>query len=531
MKRRWLQGFLRVAVLLVLGLTLGSYTLGPLTRARWGIVDDHEIAHYVGPSDRLPFGDIPRVLLRETEIGAAGHAPRFRPIYYTLRLAESSLWGFTPARWYRARIGLYALSVVLVGWVVAARIGTVATVGLLAWVLSGKYWAEVWGRLGAAESYAVFGCALWALGIHLLWPVADGEGPWWKWRRRVGLVVFLVGNAVVVGAKENLLIVAMPNLLLALLEMRAGRSGGVRWWACLISTAMAAIVAAPLAVYLSGSGVDTYGRSVALRDRLSVLAESLLRPTTVHGAFIVALALWLGTRMAALGGRLSPGAAWRRLTSCVLVVSASALVLLLSQIVLYNGAITPHTRYEFPAALAGPALLAAASVCVRSFLRRTGALRAERGVYHVTSAVFLTLALLSAGGFPEQREWSRHWVVWTRDFATRLTAAASAARGKPGVPIIIMSGRPLDIEPILSLDRFLRKLDVSNPRFLVLDWQSGRSQWSPLDAHLAPVLERLVREGWLGYEPGEPLDAQGPCFSIGLSHEPRQRCQSLGRWW
>ena len=79
--------------------------------------------------------------------------------------------------------------------------------------------------------------------------------------------------------------------------------------------------------------------------------------------------------------------------------------------------------------------------------------------------------------------------------------------------------------------RFLRQLDVSNPRFLVLDWQSDRSQWSPLDAYLAPQVERLAREGWLGYEPGARLDPQVPCFSIGLSHEPRQRCQSLGRLW
>jgi hypothetical protein len=502
-----------------------------MTRARWGIIDDHEIAHFVGPSGRLPFRDIPRILLRETEIASAGHAPRFRPIFYSLRLVESSLWGFTPARWYRARIALYGLSVVLVGWVVAAHIGTVATVGLLAWLLSGKYWAEVWGRLGAAESYAMFGCALWAFGVHLLWPVVDANAPGWRRRRGVGLFAFLVGNVVVVGAKENLLILAVPNLLLALLEMRAGRTGEVRWWACITSVASAAIVAAPVIAYHAGSAVDTYGRSVAFQDRLAVLAGGTIRPTAVHGAFIMAFALWLGVRMVALGGSVTPSAAWRRLTSCLLFVSGSALALLLSQIVLYNGDITPHTRYEFPAALAGPALLAAASVCVRSFLRRTGALRAERAVYPVMAAVFLTLALLNVEGFREQREWSRRWAAATRDFTFRITAAASAARAAPDVPIVVMSGRPLDIEPILSVERFLRKLNVSNRRFLVLDWQSGRSQWSPLDAHLAPGLERVAHEGWLGYEPEVRLDPEAPCFSIGLSREPGQNCRSLGRLW
>lgn len=507
------------------------YTLGPMTRARWGMFDDHEIAHYVGQADHLPFGDIPRVLLYETEIGAAGHLPRFRPIFYTIRLLESSLWGFTPSRWYRARIGLYTLSVVLVGWVVAARIGTVATVGLLAWVLSGKYWAEVWGRLGVAESYGVFGCALWALGIHLLWPAVDVKGSGGRWRRAVGLIVFLVGNAVVVGAKENLLIVAIPNLLLILLEMRAGRTGEARWWACMISVGAAIFVAATLAAYFSQSGVDAYGRSVALRDRLAVLAAGAIRPTVVHGAFLLALALWLGTRIAMLGGYLDPGAAWRRFTAAFLFLSAGALTLLLSQIVLYNGDIARNTRYEFPAALAGPALLAAASVGVRTLLRRTGALKTERAVFHVTTAVFLALALLNAEGFREQRESSRRWAALTRDFTMHVTAAASVARARPEVPIVVMSGRPLDIEPILSVARFLLKLGASNPRLLVLDWEPGRSQWSALDAHLAPELERLAREGWLGYAPEARLDPRTPCFSIGLSHEPRPGCESLGRLW
>jgi hypothetical protein len=85
--------------------------------------------------------------------------------------------GLAPPRWYRARIALYSLSVLLVGWVVAARIGLLATVGLLTWVLSGRYWFHVWGRLGPSETYAVFGGAVWLYGIHLLWPAAEVSGP------------------------------------------------------------------------------------------------------------------------------------------------------------------------------------------------------------------------------------------------------------------------------------------------------------------------------------------------------------------
>jgi hypothetical protein len=522
---------LRAAVLAILGLGLGTYTLGPLTRAGWGIIDDHEIAHYAGPSGRLAVRDIPGVLLGETEVGMATMVPRFRPGFHALRLTETALWGFVPARWYRVRIAFYALSVVLFGWVVAARIGTLATLGLMAWVLSAPYWVSVWGRLGAAECYGAFGCALWVFGIHLLWPGADASAPGARWRLRTGLAFFIVGNAIVVSAKETLLVAAIPNLVLALMEAQAGRRGGARWWACSIGVAAAALVAVPLVISLSHSGVDIYGRSTALGPRLTVLGAAVIRPTPLHGAFAVAAALWLGTRVAARRGGLHSGEAWQRLTSGLLLASAGGLALLLSQLVLYNGDIPPGSYYQFPAALGGPALLVAAAVCVKAFFRRTGRPRGERAVAFATAALLLGLALLGAAQFRGQREWSRGWAAATREFHERIAAAAAVAHTDPGMPIVVVSGRPLDMEPILSVSRFLRQSGVRNRLTLVLDWAARRSEWTSLEAHVAPGLERGAREGWGAYAPQTPLEPGAPCFSIGLSHEPHPGCRSLGRLW
>jgi hypothetical protein len=515
-------------ILAALGVLLATFTLGPLRRGQWAIVDDHEIAGFVGPSGRLSFRDIPEKL-GQTEVGQPGGYPRFRPSYYGLRLVESSLWGLRPSRWYRARIVLYSVSVMLVGWLLAARIGLVAAAGWLVWVLSDRYWFHVWGRLGPTESYAVMGAAVWLWGVHMLWPVSDAAGPRPRWRVVIGVILFLLGNAIVVGAKENLLVLAGANAGLALVETRAGRSGGVRWWACAAAIAMAMAVAIPLVIYLARAGVDQYGRSVGLAARLDVLGRGVRHLTAVHVAVIGALALWIGTRAGHAIGAFSASAAWWRLTSGVLLASAAALALYLSQFVFYNGTITAHTHYEFPASLAVPALLVTVAILLRRFLLNTGRPGAERAVYHLTGAVLVALALLGVDKLQEQRTMADGWAKATREFTAAITRAAAVVRTAPDVPVVVTSGRPLDLEHILAVGRFLHALGSSNRLFLVLDWDSHRSQWDALETYLAPDLEVASREGRLGYAPISGFDAEAPCFSIGLGTAPRPGCRSLGR--
>jgi hypothetical protein len=522
--------FLRAAILFLIAAALPTYTFGPLSRAGWAVEDDHEIAAFTWPTGRLPFSAIPRVA-RETDIGNAGRSPRFRPLYIGTRLVETSLWGLSPAKWHRARLVLCAVFVFLAGWVVSARIGTVATVGLIVWVLSARYWWPVWGRLGVAEAWGAFGCALWVSGIHLLWPTrAESATP--HSRCWLGILLFVIGNVFVVGAKENLLILAVPNVVLAFLEMRAGRTAGPRWWACVVNVVVAAAVATPLIVYFASVPIDVYGRSVAFSQRMSVLALGVAQPTALHAAFLGALTVWIGTRLLAPLPGFSVGSSWRRLTSRVLLASGSALALFLSQYVLYNGDIARDTHYEFPASLAWPALIVVVLWCVRAFFREFGALKTERVVYHATALTFLCMALINLPGLKEQRKISSGWAAATIDFTTWLAGAATAARAAPDVPIVIVSGRPIDMEAIVAVDRFLRSFGASNPRFLVLDWEQDRRDWSSLETYLAPGVERFARDGGgPDVRPARRFDPAASCFSIGLRREPRKECRSLGRLW
>ncbi len=85
-------------------------------QAKWGIIDDHEIMAFLGPTGHLTPGDWLTSLQTHPEIaGLDLHIPRYRPAYYSLRLTECMLWGNNPHSWYGARLVLFWLALTFPG--------------------------------------------------------------------------------------------------------------------------------------------------------------------------------------------------------------------------------------------------------------------------------------------------------------------------------------------------------------------------------------------------------------------------------
>ena len=58
--------FLRATLLSLLALTMATYTLGPLSHARWAIQDDHETAFFAGPRAGSPSPAFPGCSAKRT---------------------------------------------------------------------------------------------------------------------------------------------------------------------------------------------------------------------------------------------------------------------------------------------------------------------------------------------------------------------------------------------------------------------------------------------------------------------------------
>jgi hypothetical protein len=498
------------------GFTL--YLWGPLGSARWDLIDDHEIMHLVGPGGRLALTHIPSRLLQETEVGQAGHASRFRPVYYALRLLECSAWGLEPSRWYLARQVLFGVTVFIALALAAQAIGVPAAVFCLAWVLAAPYWPDVWARLGASESYAAFGLAVWGAGFAVFWRGRrrpDG-GP-----ARLGAGILLLGFVLASGAKENLLVLLLPTLVVLWTDVSAAPPWRLRVWAGALAGLWAFLVAGPLVAHLATTGVDVYDQPVSFGARLAVALRSVSAPTPLHLAGVVSLAVWIGARWLRSAG--AQAESWRSLGSTLLIASLALLAFYISQDVFYNGILPTGTRYDFPAMLAWPLWLVVAVTAVQRLFP-------GRAVRLGACAVFLALLVMSAPGLARNRSMAVGVADATRAFTARLTALAEAGRRAPQQPIVITSHRVLDFEGVVSVPRFLDAYGVANPRFLYLAWDDpDGSASTPLEHRFAGLLRVGATLASPYYQPIGQFRPDLPCLSVGLSGEPLAVCSGFGR--
>ena len=506
----------RALVLAAVAVGFTLYLWGPLGSARWDLIDDHEIAHLVGPGGRLALTDIPSTLLQETEVGLAGRASRFRPVYYALRLLECSAWGLEPSRWYLARQVLFAVTVFIALALAAQAVGVPAAVFCLAWVLAAPYWPDVWARLGPSESYAAFGLAVWGTGFTLFWrgPRRPDGGP-----ARLAAGILLLGFVLASGAKENLLVLLLPMLLVLWTDVSAARPWRVRLWAGVLAILWALLVAGPLVARLATTGVDVYDQPVSFGARLAVVLRSMGAPTPLHVAAVVSLAVWIGARWL----RSPRAASWRSLGSTLLIASLALLAFYVSQDVFYNGILPTGTRYDFPALLAWPLWLVVAVTAVRRLFP-------GRALRLGAWAIFLALLVTSAPGLARNRSVAAGIAAATRAFTARLTALAEAGRRAPQQPIVITSHRAVDFEGVVSVPRFLEAYGVTNPRFLYLAWDDpDGSASTPLERRHARELRVGATQATPYYQPIGQFRPDLPCLSVGLSGEPLAVCSGLGR--
>ena len=111
---------MKVKVFKTIGLVLpvlvmilfGYFLLSNNFKAGLGMIDDHEIAMFLGSDGKICVSEIPSLLF-STEVGQFGKALRYRPSYYFLRILESLLWQDKAILWYGFRYLMLVLSLVL----------------------------------------------------------------------------------------------------------------------------------------------------------------------------------------------------------------------------------------------------------------------------------------------------------------------------------------------------------------------------------------------------------------------------------
>lgn len=484
--------------------------VGGSPRAKWGIIDDHEIHSLIGPGrDRIPAGELPALIAAHPEIGSPPFTfPRYRPIYYLLRLVEASAWGSYVEPWMIFRLGLFVVTATLAFDLLRQWLGFVRGGVVLAFFATLWMWPKTFTTLGPSEPYAApaaMGFAWCAVAI-LRRPQAAGAGLW------TGLAIAAL---IAICSKENFVILAPLAILLGGVEWRRGRLSAAGAIACGVVMLAALWVATVVGVSVAAQGGrDVYNRPVGMAGFTRSGDASSWR--TIRKLVGYGIPLVLAT--AAMGiawVRSRGGTAGRRVE---LAVGAVLGITAISQFLFYRGEVFKKCHYDLPfvplVCVLGIGVLAAAA----AWPGGTASLRRLRRRLLVPGAL-AALALVFGGD--HARRYVGEYVRETRAFQAELDRVAAACQADPDRQVeFLCAGDPSrDSEAFSSVATYLRVRRVTNPFFL-----------NPQGIPDADSRAKLSREGGGSFNPWSRFDRSADAFLVCISVDPPDGRQAVFRF-
>jgi hypothetical protein len=499
----------QMSVIVLASIIVVGYLYGANLRAKWSAFDDHEIMWFMGSRTQLPFSEIaPKLLL--TEVGSQSDLPRFRPAYYGLRLLETWAWGKHPADWYAAHLSILCFFMITIWALAWPRIGFL-TAGLLAvCTVMLPFWSGIFSALGPGETYAVLGLALYLIGADLVFR-QHHSGPGW--------CLLLTGTMTAAGAKENMLLLALPLPFFLWQQFRHAGSKSFPALAAGLGILWCAWIAFTLASRLRAAGGDVYANPISLSQRLATILRlrgdpGMLGLSCAAGCFLLLWWYWR-RRNAAMQRAALTGLVWTTLFVGLYV----------AQVVFYNGSWPTGTRYDFPGMLVWPALFVVACWYIRKW---SSLVRSAAHRVFLEAAIPILAFMALVGSFrnvPAARAVAERNVAATSGWTALLTRAASVAREHESYPLVVQSNDPADFEVVVGLPRFLAAYGAPNPAYLL--WTPRRQA---VTNYLGSMSDQLVEMSENGvpelYVPLARLDAADTrCILLVISGKPRWPCQ------
>lgn len=467
---------------------------GPMLNARLGMIDDHETMQYLGSDGRINLQEIPSILLNQTEVGKWGSSSRYRPVYYTLRIIESAVFGSKAVFWY----SFSAIIMVLSWWgawlLIAKLINPVMAYLFVFYLLTIPLWGDLLTRLGPSEIYAVAGMVMCTWALYLAF----------KQKGELGTVLWLLlaGYTLTIGVKENFLILLLPLLVLVGYRIKRFRVTPSEILVYLIILSLGALVVGDIITYTSQTQVDFYGTSISYPARIKWLILKLPK-MLVNRHVIISfgfLGYWLWQTVA--GSRKHLKYLW---------VSTVLWIIIFGQYIFYNNNLPANNRYDFPALILLPTLNL---LTVAHFSQVTKSKLAKIIAWGLMSAYLLYFVV--GRGYGYTREMAIRNSQSSQAFAMQLDRLVESARSHPNDPVILVSSRPLDYELVLSSVRFARASGVSNK--IELAYSPSETNYNdPLLTDLDKRMKGISRNGGTEqFAEVSPLDItqDSECLSV-----------------
>ena len=515
----WNRG--NVWILMLFSGVLAIYLYGANIKAQWWLIDDHEIVYFLGSDGVLRVNEIWEKLIQDTEVGHI-QLPRFRPVYYVIRLLECSIWGDNLSLWYGFRVFIYGFFVGSFWYLISRKTGCAIGGFLTLYVAVQTYWVDIFSRLGPSEVYAVFGLMVFGWGIYVVYTSNKATG--WG---------FLFAGAVLCsGSKENFLILILPLLYIVwdlykrggLNFARAALAFGAFMWMIWIGFMVASTT-------LSYGG-DVYGNSVGIRTKILTMVRIMVRVDVLVLLFFCLLLVYLYRSFRMKNPAFLEN--YQRDVSVVIVLS----LIYISQIFFYNNNWPTGTRYNFPGMLVVPLVLAVFISIFKRVTQTDDYLRYRSSLVLVSFIVLAFLAFSQVDNISRILDFNKRVVDRTTRFSTKMSELAKLGIQHPDYVFILQTDSPnKDYEAVFSYYRFLRFYSAKNPVSLLWTGLKPEAYSETLQRSLVSDLQGLSFWGKfpatiMGNEHdftsySEVDGSETKCIMLLLSGELKRECQIL----
>ena len=536
-KRKWFK------LLLIIGISLlvSFYIFGENLKAQWWIIDDHEMMAFLGDDGHLDLKEIPTKLLLDTEVGGIGGKPRYRPSYYFLRLLETSLWGNKPQYFYITRLIICSFFIFVCWLIVKDVVGFIGGFIFTMAVMSFNYWADIYSRLGPAETYAVLGLSLFCFGFYGYLKKNKSKNTKLCW-----FCIFL-GAIISIGSKENMVLLAIPVLWIladSIIRKRLTISQFIFSAAALSFCAF--IVFAVLLGISNRGGQDIYATdvsvssiSIVLINEIRTLPYSIIKyysltvlMIAISYVFII-FGLTITTVFQKNAANQIKNNVRKILIRCAAYLGCIYLIFL-SQRIFYAQGWPTGLRYDFPGKLGEMfTLIFLIGACLQLF----NELNVKRFVtlsFKFGYCILFSVLIIQNNYFFESRESARINAQRTNLFTKHINQIKEEVSFHPDYPIVFQSFEVLDYEPIFSTKYFLQANKVPNKIMLNANGYASQSFLeNTLEKTLATKIEQTsLNGGWVGFSPLVNIaDLKGECFNLDFSGTSNSDCINLGKIW
>ena len=429
------------------------YSYYPLIQAKWAVIDDHEIVNFIGNQTYLPLADIPQTL-NQTEIGVNHTAPRFRPTYYGLRVAFSSLIGHQPGIWHALQILIILAFTVALTKICLLFASPLITLGFVCFAISQPYLSDSISRLGPGENYAILGVSLVMYGGLRAYKKS-------KWGITASLLIFF-GILFAAGSKENFLILGL--LPLWILFSSRNKAPLFAKITSILSLAYIIWITSSIINRLSIAQADVYGNSTSAESRIKLVFNLIQRPDfliwLIGTLIIFQLIKWIYRHY-----QIDENDRLTLIRYCW--VSISLLGLYSFQYIFYAGKwpdIWGDAYYSFPGAMAKELAILLMILAVIKITTIWFALT-KKTVYFIfliVTCIYLTLSLRTLN---HAHQISTRFTVGSQQYDKKLQELFSFLRDNPSASIYLNYPSEIDFEPNASLERFIRAAGFKNPIF------------------------------------------------------------------